>query len=50
MTFANFVTELQGIWDMTFAFSDTLDVSLGQLIIFTIMLSVGISYYRRLRG
>jgi hypothetical protein len=46
----DFVTALQAIWVLEFPYSDTISFSLGQLVIFTTVLSLGISYYRRLRG
>ncbi|KXK14397.1 MAG: hypothetical protein UZ14_CFX002001162 [Chloroflexi bacterium OLB14] len=48
MAFADFVTAITSVLSLTFPFSSTLDLSLGQLIAWTTILGVGVSFGTRL--
>jgi len=48
MTFAEFVALLTDVMGIEFPFSDTVTLTLGQLVIWTIVLSVGLSVAGRL--
>lgn len=48
MVFADFVTAITGVLALEFPFSATLDLSLGQLIAWTTILGVGVSFGTRL--
>ena len=48
MVFADLITAITGVWALQFPFSATLSVSLGQLIAWTTVLGVGISFGRGL--
>jgi hypothetical protein len=48
MAFADLVSAIQSVWSMPFPFSDTLDLTIGQLIAWTTVLGVAISFGRGL--
>jgi hypothetical protein len=48
MVFADFVTSIGSVWAITFPFSSTLDISIGQLIAWTTVLGVAVSFGRGL--
>lgn len=48
MNFADLVSAIQSVWSMPFPFSSTLDLTIGQLIAWTTVLGVAISFGRGL--
>lgn len=48
MVFADLVTAIQSVWALEFPFSATLDLTIGQLIAWTTILGVAISFGRGL--
>lgn len=48
MVFADFVGVITDVLSLPFPFSDTLDLTLGQLIAWTIAISVSVSFATRL--
>lgn len=48
MVFADLITAIEGVWALQFPFSATLDLSIGQLIAWTTVLGVAVSFGRSL--
>jgi hypothetical protein len=50
MDFAAFIAAVTSVFTLTFNFATGVDVTLGQLIIFTVIGRTGIRWYFSLRG
>jgi hypothetical protein len=48
VVFADLITAIASVWAMQFPFSATLDISIGQLIAWTTVLGVAVSFGRGL--
>lgn len=48
MVFADLISAISSVWSFTFPFSDTLDISIGQLIAWTTVLGVALNFGRGL--
>lgn len=48
MDFAAFIALVSQVWAISFPLTDLIDVSLGQLVIWTTVLGIGISFGRGL--